>query len=570
MPTANAGSYYSRSQFGTYGVPNAPSTITVIDPNTGQPKQVAFTVTAAQYVGNGQYNYYGFAPDQVVQYDTPMGPSVGTIAAGTPSSMGFFSVGAGQTEAQPLSAFPWSGQPVPDINLNPQTGQLGYQQGNSFVPVSSSVLISGGDPLQGANVTAQNTGESSPSSSLAGADYALTLGGDFSNPFGVGLRTPDVDLGLNFNTAGDVLNYNLSTNLGEDFDFGLSDRGFQLGADTDIGDFSLTGGPSLDTLNVGGAVNTPVGTVSGDTNVPTNLDDFDAETNLGDALEGAGDFIYTLFTDPAALVEGGFDLGSLEGLDPTQAIAEVEQFLANPGNSLGELGDYLSNEGQQLYDRYLGGESSSSSGGGSTPTAGSGGGGGGGGGVNPLWSLLGGVLGLLGNGQNKTVQNTASRDVGSPLLTGTDPISRQFQGALGTQLNAPDVANNPYFQPALNAAFAPVMDNFMTQVLPGIRGQAVTSGNVGGSRQGIAEAGATRDLTRNLSNAGAQAAYQFNQAGMQNQANALQTLLGARGGTGTDVSRSTTTELDPVTQFLSGLTGSLGLIGEYNKIAGGG
>lgn len=197
------------------------------------------------------------------------------------------------------------------------------------------------------------------------------------------------------------------------------------------------------------------------------------------------------------------------------------------------------------------------------------GGGGGGSGINPLWSLVGGLFGLLGDDETTVTNRNVTNPIASPLLTGTDPTSMAYQGALQSQLNAPDLSQNPYFAPALQAAFQPVVQDFMTQILPGIRGQAVTTNNVGSSRQGIAEGMATDALSRNLLNAGAQAAYQFNQAGMGTQGQALDRLLRASGGTGTDQTQTQVTQLDPITQFLSGLTGSLGLISEYNQIAGG-
>ena len=72
-------------------------------------------------------------------------------------------------------------------------------------------------------------------------------------------------------------------------------------------------------------------------------------------------------------------------------------------------------------------------------------------------------------------------------------------------LAAGDVENNPYFQQAMQSAIRPVTEQFTEQVMPGIRQGAIGAGQMGGSRQGIAEGIAARgyldtvgDITANM------------------------------------------------------------------------
>lgn len=54
-------------------------------------------------------------------------------------------------------------------------------------------------------------------------------------------------------------------------------------------------------------------------------------------------------------------------------------------------------------------------------------------------------------------------------------------------LNAPNVENNPWLQGAATAATRPIMQQLNENILPGIRTNAMNTGQYGGSRQGIAE-----------------------------------------------------------------------------------
>lgn len=59
-----------------------------------------------------------------------------------------------------------------------------------------------------------------------------------------------------------------------------------------------------------------------------------------------------------------------------------------------------------------------------------------------------------------------------------------------------DPASNPNLQGAVDAAVRPIYEGLTEKALPAIRGEAVTTGNFGSSRQGIAEGMATREASR--------------------------------------------------------------------------
>lgn len=56
-----------------------------------------------------------------------------------------------------------------------------------------------------------------------------------------------------------------------------------------------------------------------------------------------------------------------------------------------------------------------------------------------------------------------------------------------------DPANNTALQGTIDATTRPIVQNYQEKVLPGIRSDAISSGNFGGSRQGVAEGIAARD-----------------------------------------------------------------------------
>ena len=105
---------------------------------------------------------------------------------------------------------------------------------------------------------------------------------------------------------------------------------------------------------------------------------------------------------------------------------------------------------------------------------------------------------------------------GSPLESAAN------QNALGVlNGNYLDISNNPYFQKAIAAGTQPVIDQFNSQVLPGVAGQFEGAGRYGSGQQMDATRMATDSLTRSLTQAGDQAAWQAYQGERQNQMSAL-------------------------------------------------
>ena len=60
---------------------------------------------------------------------------------------------------------------------------------------------------------------------------------------------------------------------------------------------------------------------------------------------------------------------------------------------------------------------------------------------------------------------------------------------------------NPYLDQMSESITSQVTDNLNRNIMPGIRSSAVSSGNFGGSRQGVVEANALKDANQGLSNA---------------------------------------------------------------------
>ena len=123
------------------------------------------------------------------------------------------------------------------------------------------------------------------------------------------------------------------------------------------------------------------------------------------------------------------------------------------------------------------------------------------------------LLGLVVPVAEKTIQNPPTFYPGQ-TFAGLDPLEKQAQEQMlataapgGTAsatasaandmlrfLSGPvlDPRNNPGLQGTFEAALRPLERTFTTGVLPNIRGEAIKSGQFGGSRQGIAEGLATQ------------------------------------------------------------------------------
>ena len=83
------------------------------------------------------------------------------------------------------------------------------------------------------------------------------------------------------------------------------------------------------------------------------------------------------------------------------------------------------------------------------------------------------------------MQEAFARDLGGGMV---DPAMAAWESTIG----APDVANNPYVQGLLEQQAGLLNRNFAENLLPSIRSGAIASGNLGGTRQGVAEGIAAR------------------------------------------------------------------------------
>lgn len=75
-------------------------------------------------------------------------------------------------------------------------------------------------------------------------------------------------------------------------------------------------------------------------------------------------------------------------------------------------------------------------------------------------------------------------------------IANQAMGGYSTLLNAANVNNNPVLQQYIQAALRPLTQQYEQGVLPGIRADALATGNYGGTRQGVAEGIAGQELLK--------------------------------------------------------------------------
>lgn len=80
--------------------------------------------------------------------------------------------------------------------------------------------------------------------------------------------------------------------------------------------------------------------------------------------------------------------------------------------------------------------------------------------------------------------------------------------------------SNPYLRSAVDAALTPMVQNYQARVVPQIRDSALASGYYGGSRHGVADALAIRDLNKQMADTSAQMYAQNYQTERQNQLNA--------------------------------------------------
>lgn len=77
-----------------------------------------------------------------------------------------------------------------------------------------------------------------------------------------------------------------------------------------------------------------------------------------------------------------------------------------------------------------------------------------------------------------------------------------------------DPNSNPQLRATIDAATRPIFEGLTEQYLPGVRGEARTTGNFGSSRQGIAEAMGSREASRAAGDTASRIAYQGYQSGL--------------------------------------------------------
>src|SRR6266516_1320453 len=114
----------------------------------------------------------------------------------------------------------------------------------------------------------------------------------------------------------------------------------------------------------------------------------------------------------------------------------------------------------------------------------------------------------------------------SDILSSTGAQSGVVNNAAGasqflTSGNALDPNTNPGLRGTIDAATRPIWQGLTESALPAIRGEAVGSGNYGGSRQGIAEGIATRGAEQAAGDTANKIAYSGYNTGLDSMIKAL-------------------------------------------------
>lgn len=122
--------------------------------------------------------------------------------------------------------------------------------------------------------------------------------------------------------------------------------------------------------------------------------------------------------------------------------------------------------------------------------------------LGDIYSQLGNVAGTMGStGRDATWSGLGSLGAGvGGISTGTAGATQGMNQLLG----AGDVTNNPYLQSAMNAAIRPLTEQYTEQVMPSIKSAAFGAGQMGSSRQGVAEGIASRGYLDAVADATAQ------------------------------------------------------------------
>jgi len=118
----------------------------------------------------------------------------------------------------------------------------------------------------------------------------------------------------------------------------------------------------------------------------------------------------------------------------------------------------------------------------------------------------GGTIQQLSDGANSSLMSLFSGGPQAPALQ-SSPIFSAPGITSNTDINnaqhflLSDVmnpANNPALRGAVDAAVRPLTDSFSNTIMPGIQGNAIANGALGGSRQGVAQGLASNALLRGI------------------------------------------------------------------------
>jgi len=118
-------------------------------------------------------------------------------------------------------------------------------------------------------------------------------------------------------------------------------------------------------------------------------------------------------------------------------------------------------------------------------------------GLGGIGEQSGGSAGAVGGGSGSggTTGGVGGYGGGSPRGSyggGLQGVIGNTQNALNFALDPNNAMNNPYLQTAMGSAIRPLTQNYQENVLSGITDQAAGAGQMGSSRQGIAEGIAAR------------------------------------------------------------------------------
>lgn len=103
-------------------------------------------------------------------------------------------------------------------------------------------------------------------------------------------------------------------------------------------------------------------------------------------------------------------------------------------------------------------------------------------------------------GQNATQRQANQAALGYIYDPSTTDYLTNLRSANQNLINAPDLNNNPYINDYIKANADAITRSYNEQILPGITSEAVQTGGVGGSRQGVAQglaAGRTSEAVAN-------------------------------------------------------------------------